>query len=76
MVKVYSMQGCPWCDKTKKYLQSKGVEFEVHNIDDNEEDLKACINLSGDSAVPVTTADDENFVLGFDKPKLDAMLNL
>lgn len=76
MVKVYSMQGCPWCDKTKKYLQSKGVEFKGCNIDESEEDLKACVKLSGDSAVPVITADDKNFVLGFDKPKIDAMLNL
>ena len=33
MVKVYSITTCPWCEKVKKYLKSKNVEFEEHNIE-------------------------------------------
>lgn len=76
MVKIFSMQGCPWCDKAKKYLQAKNVRFEVCNIDESEENLKACIDISGDSAVPVIVSDDKKFVLGFDKSKIDAMLGI
>ena len=57
MVKVYSITNCPWCDKLKKYLKSKGVDYEEHNIETNEDDLKECIRLTNDEAVPVTTAD-------------------
>ena len=76
MVKVYSITTCPWCDKAKKYLQSKGIEYEEHNIEENEFDAQACLKLSGDTMVPVITADDVNYVVGFDKPKIDQMLGL
>lgn len=74
MVKVYSITQCPWCDKTKKYLASKGVEFEVRNIEENEDFARECLKISGDTMVPVTTIDGKNFVLGFDKAKLDALI--
>jgi len=76
MVKVYSFETCPWCDKVKKYLKSKGVEFEVRDIELSEEAAKECAQISGDLTVPVTTVDGKNYVLGFDKAKLDAMLGL
>ena len=76
MVKVYSITQCPWCDKVKKYLKSKNVEFEEHNIEENDEDREACYKLTGDLVVPITTVNDKDYVLSFDKEKLDAMLGL
>lgn len=76
MVKVYSFEACPWCNKVKKYLQSKNIEYEVRDIELDEEAAKECEKISGDLTVPVTTVDGKNFVLGFDKPKLDAMLGI
>ena len=74
MVKVYSFETCPWCDKVKKYLKSKNVEFEVRDIELSEEAAKECEQISGDTAVPVTTIDGKNFVLGFDKEKIDKLI--
>lgn len=76
MVKVYSITNCPWCDKLKKYLKSKGVDYEEHNIETNEDDLKECVRLTNDEAVPVTTVDGKNYVLGFDKVKIDELLGI
>ena len=76
MVKVYSLTTCPWCDKVKKYLKSKGVEYQELNIETDDEAFKTCQALTGDEAVPVVTADDKNYVLGFDKAKIDALLGL
>lgn len=76
MVKVYSINDCPWCEKVKKYLKSKNVEFEEHNIEENDEDRNACYKLTGDMAVPVTTANDKDFVLGFEKDKINEILGL
>lgn len=76
MVKVYSINDCPWCEKVKKYLKSKHVEFEEHNIEENDDDRDACYELTGDTMVPITTANDKDFVLGFEKAKLDEMLGL
>ena len=76
MVKVYSITQCPWCDKVKKYLKSKSVEYEERNIEENEEFAKECLSISGDTMVPVITPNDVDYVVGFDKAKLDSMLQL
>ena len=52
------------------------MEFENHNIELSEEDRDECYKISGDLTVPVTTVDGKDFVLGFDKAKLDALLGL
>ncbi len=76
MVKVYSINNCPWCDKVKKYLKSKDVAYEECNIENDEAALAECQALTGDEAVPVVTADGKEYVLGFDKEKIDALLGL
>ena len=55
MVKVYSITQCPWCDKVKKYLKSKNIAYEEHNIEEDEAARKECKAISGDLIVPVTT---------------------
>ena len=74
MVKVYSFESCPWCVKVKNYLKARGVEYEVHDIELNEDDAKECLRISGDLTVPVTTVDGKNYVLGFDKRKIDELI--
>ena len=74
MVKVYSINECPWCERVKKYLKSRNVDFEVHNIEENEADRDACCKLTGDTMVAITTVNDKDYVLGFDKAGIDALL--
>lgn len=45
MVKVYSITTCPWCDKVKKYLKSKNVAYEEHNIELSEADRDECLKI-------------------------------
>ena len=52
------------------------MEFEEHNIEENDDDRDACYELTGDTMVPITTANDKDYVLGFEKAKLDEMLGL
>ena len=74
MVKVYSFETCPWCTKVKNYLKARGVEYEVRDIELDEEAAAECQRISGDLTVPVTTIDGVNFVLGFDKKKIDELI--
>ena len=76
MVKVYSITQCPWCDKVKKYLKSKNIAYEEFNIEENEEARRECEAISGDLIVPVTTVNGKDFVVSFDKAKLDAILGI
>lgn len=76
MVKVYSINDCPWCDKVKKYLKSKGIAYEECNLEESDEAREACVRLTRDTAVPVVTVNDADYVLGLDKAKIDVMLGL
>ena len=55
-------------------MESKGIEYQNLNIEDDEAARVACQQLSGDLMVPVITANDKDYVLGFDKAKIDALL--
>jgi glutaredoxin len=37
MLKVYSKNNCPFCDKAKHLLTKKGIQFEVVKIDEDNE---------------------------------------
>lgn len=77
MVKVYTIQSCPWCAKVKKYLKSKDVEFVAYDIEQDADARAACKKLTGmDWAVPVTTIDNEHYVMDYDKAALDELLCL
>ncbi len=73
-VKVFSFQSCPFCEKLKRYLDARGVEYEVRDIELDETAREECEKISGDLAVPVTTIDGKNYVVGFDKKKIDELL--
>lgn len=34
MITVYSKHNCPYCDRAKALLESKGVEYKVVNIEE------------------------------------------
>ena len=59
MVKVYSFESCPYCQKLKKYLDSRGVAYEVRDIELSEEAAQECQKISGDTMVPVMTVDSK-----------------
>ena len=37
MIKVYTTDSCPWCDKAKKFLQSQNLEYTELNVQDDME---------------------------------------
>ncbi len=77
MVKIYTVNSCPYCLKTKKFLASKGVEFEELDIEKDPAAREACKKLTGmDWAVPVTTIDNEHYVIDYDKEALEKLLCL
>ena len=75
MVKVYTVTGCPYCEKLKRYLASKEVDFVAYDIEQDAVARAEAKRLTGiDYAVPVTTIDGKNFVMDFDKAAIDKLL--
>ena len=66
MIKVYTTDSCPWCDKVKTYLKSQNLEYTELNVQDDMEEM---IKKSRQMGVPVLDIND-NIIIGFDKPAI------
>ena len=75
IIKIYSTSTCPWCKKAKAYLTEKGIEFESVDVSSDEKAQKEMIDRSGQMGVPVLDIDGK-IVIGFDKEKIDELLNI
>jgi glutaredoxin len=63
MLTVYSKPACPFCDKAKHLLETRGVDFEVVDISENSEARDYLLG-SGFRSVPQIFKDGELFVDG------------
>ena len=70
---VYTSNTCPYCTSTKEYLNEKGVEFIEKNVQTEAESRKELMAM-GHMGVPVVVIDGEEIV-GFDKAKMDSLLD-
>ena len=75
MITIYSTPSCVYCNSLKKYLSEKGIKYEEVDVSQNQKGLEKMVNISGQMGVPVIEIDD-NIVVGFDKQKIDELLNL
>jgi len=51
MVKIFSKDGCPYCDKAKMLLDNYEIDYVVENVTHNKESL-AFIKGNGHTTVP------------------------
>lgn len=74
-ITVYSTPSCPWCNKLKRYLREHNIQFQDIDVSKNQEAAKRMVNGSGQQGVPQTEINGQ-FIVGFDKPKIDKLLNI
>ncbi len=81
-IEIYTWDTCPFCQKALALLNSKGVNFEQHKIDGDEETRKNISERSGRTSVPQLFV-DKVFIGGCDEihalddaGTLDAILGL
>jgi len=70
---VYSKNGCAECVFTKKFLDSKNIEFTEKNIDKNEMYLEEVKNL-GYNSLPVVEVNNEETFSGYNPNKLQNLV--
>lgn len=51
-VKIYSKTYCPYCDRAKALLQSKGVAYEEINLEGKPDEMQALVKQTGLRTVP------------------------
>lgn len=79
-ITIYSTTTCPYCKMLKDYLANKNLQYVEKMVDSDENAKNEMIAASnGFLGVPFTTIILDNgnkeTVLGFDKGKLDSVLN-
>ncbi len=70
---VYTSSTCPYCTLAKNHLTEKGVSYEEKNVSSDKEARKELMAM-GHMGVPVIVIDGAE-VVGFDKEKIDSLLD-
>ena len=74
MITVFTTNACAYCAMVKKFLDLKGADYQIVNIEEEPARREEAFSLSGVSSVPVTTNGSE-VVVGFVPAKLLGLLS-
>ena len=74
-VKVYSTPTCPWCKKTKKFLEDNGIAYQDFDVGGDRAAREEMVRKTGQMGVPVIEIDGD-VVVGFDEGWLKEKLGL
>jgi glutaredoxin 3 len=73
-ITIFTTNTCAYCGMVKKFLDAKGHEYEVVNLDENPERQEEALRVSGALTVPVTVVtkhdDSQEVIVGFNLAKL------
>lgn len=72
---VFSTPTCPWCNRAKSYLRSRGVQFRDVDVSRDDAAARDLVRRTGQMGVPVVEIDGRSIV-GFDQGRIDAALGL
>ena len=72
-VTVYSTPTCPYCIRTKKFLEDNNIAFEDIDVSSNQEKSEEMVKKSGQMSVPVLDIDGK-IIVGFDKDAIQKAL--
>ena len=52
-MRLYALDGCPWCEKVSDALDDAGIEYETEWVDALHSDRDEVKRVSGQRGVPV-----------------------
>lgn len=78
-VTVYHTTNCAFCKTEMQWLDSKGVEYNHVNLDEDEPSrlwMTTALDLHTVPVTIITSEDKTDVVLGFDRPKLSSAIGI
>ncbi|GDX62840.1 NrdH-redoxin [Candidatus Saccharibacteria bacterium] len=69
---LYTTPTCVFCKAVKEYFADNKVDYETVDLAEQRDRVQEMVDKSGQMGVPVIDAGGE-IIVGFDKPKLDAI---
>jgi glutaredoxin-like YruB-family protein len=74
-VVVYSTPTCPHCNTLKNYLKEKKVQFRDIDVSRDQKMAQEMVKRSGQQGVPQIDINGR-LIVGFNKPKIDELLEI
>jgi len=74
-VVIYTSPTCSWCSRTKSYLKQHNIQFTEIDVSKDYAAAQRLVSRTGARGVPQLDIDG-HFVVGFDRPKIDALLGI
>ncbi|MEK9157568.1 MAG: glutaredoxin domain-containing protein [Patescibacteria group bacterium] len=76
-ITIYSTPTCHFCHLAKEYFKSKNIAYEDVNVGFGGDTARQqeMIKKSGQMGVPVIDIDGK-IIVGFDRPKINQLLNI
>lgn len=74
-IRLFTTPICPYCFALKRFLEEKGIEFDVIDVSADLEAQKEMIEKTKQATVPVLDVDGE-FVIGFDRKRICELLKI
>ena len=74
-VVVYTGPHCSWCTRVKNYLRQQRVRFTEIDVGSDPSAARALVARTGQQGVPQLDIGGQ-YVVGFDKARIDRLLNL
>lgn len=76
-VTMYTTDWCPYCVSAKRFLDSKGVEYQVVNIEQNEDAAEYVMSVNGGNrTVPTIQIEGKGVYTNPSRDQLKELLNL
>lgn len=74
-ITIFTTNTCAYCAMVKKYLDAKGKQYDIVNLDENPERQAEALALSGALTVPITWVQDsetdkQDVIIGYNLAKL------
>jgi glutaredoxin len=73
-ITIFTTNTCSYCGMVKRFLDMKGMKYDVVNLDDNPERQAEAFELSGALTVPITVVtkhdDTKEVVVGYNLSRL------
>lgn len=73
---MYTTSWCPDCKAAKRYLSSKGIQWQEVDIEQDEDAAERVVEWSGGYRTVPTFDIDGTIVVDFDRAKLNSVLGL
>jgi len=74
-VKIYSTPTCPWCIRTKQFLDENKIIYQNIDVSSNQQAVEEMVEKTGQMGVPVLDIEGE-IIVGFDKERIKQALGI